>query len=882
MTRALDAVSGRARLLIAGTLGCLAIATAIIAIAPVHATVVTQHASTLAGEVSDPPPSVVRDDLRVTVTMTSDVPVQLVLPAVGTSPPASSVVHADAGWRVTDDVLVGSTPGSRVTLRAVTRALALELRVASGAGSVRVQSGGSTLDLSLDSSTGPQLASVTSGRREYTASERFSFTDHRFALGGARAAEADTSYALIPVDHTVGAEGRTTIVTVSRGAVLAALAGELADVLPLLVVAALIGLVSLVLGGALLVIVGSRTMTGSFVFRFAFGLAAPVVCLGALHYVMPVSVSVLVTATGAALVVVAAWRRDRAALALPRPSIGTPVALVSIVSVLVTVAPAVLTRRMNIGLLQTDVYDYFHLSRDFWSSSITGANTDWGDGLRVIDSSWRAAIGGVTGLDPAGAALALRFLLAAAVPLAIGEAARSMRASAWKSALAAAVAAFSAPLLALWVEGYLSRELFASLTLIVVAAAVVALARRRRDGGDDPRDARAWAGVGVASALPVAMVPPYSTMIGGICAALLAVATRRSGRARLTTWIRQVAQRAYELWWFAGGLALAGIVNLLWMRNTAVAADYASGVRLIGLNVVVPFYDTGRYPAAVLGLLPFHANREAALGIGLERWVPGPFQRTLSALDHASSSYVWVGLAAIGIVVLLVLATRRGLATDDLRAPTILLGATFALTVVGFVATLPFWADQSFFTLMWGWTLAPLALACGALLLLGPGSTMAAASRLLAVGVVALLALANIGSSAAEASRWLEHPDGAQASRSHFDLAPGLADLRDEVDDVASGATTFRFDLPASDLSGTDDDRVLVNMVELVLRDAGLRCTNCVEDPRNGSVLRVESPSTRRTDLVVIPGGTRCERGQEVRFEAHSFIICHPAGPASE
>ena len=76
--------------------------------------------------------------------------------------------------------------------------------------------------------------------------------------------------------------------------------------------------------------------------------------------------------------------------------------------------------------------------------------------------------------------MSIRFLLAAAVPLAAAEAAGALGAEKWRRALVAALAAGCSPLLALWVEGYLSRELFASLSILLLAAAVISLVREGR------------------------------------------------------------------------------------------------------------------------------------------------------------------------------------------------------------------------------------------------------------------------------------------------------------------------------------------------------------------------------------------------------------------
>ena len=877
-TRPQTAGLSRVRAVVCAALVCGFLAVAVIAIMPIHATAVQRGPDTLAdGVVAFPPgtePAVL--SARITVTEPGLVELRRPLMASGREVEARAV-RGNGSFTPAADGFTAQAAGDTMTVRSWSETLYLQFVTQPGGGAVSVRTGESTLDVDLDGARGLRTVTVQSGVQRSVASARFQFQAHQFELPP-DSRRIEVWYGLIPVDVTVDRSPAGDVVHVSRAAVLRAIGREAVDLLPLLLLAVVVAVLSLVIGWAVLGLLGGPGTAGfaSPTVRFIVGLATPVTLLGMLHYVVSVRIALLAVAVLAVALLAVALPRSRhwPRHAASRAGIGTPAVTVAVISVMFTVVPALLTRRMNLGHLNTDIYDYFHLTRLFWKESVLGAGTDWGDGLRVVDSSWRSALEGVTGLTAGEVTLALRFLLSAAVPLGVAEAAGALGAGRWRRALAAALAAACSPLLALFVEGYLSRELFAALSILLLAAAVIMLARstRAEATADTDRDDRGWGALGIAAALPAAIVPPYSTVVVAIAGSLflrgVAARTERGWRR-----FGLALSRTRAMWWFIGGLAAVGLVNMVWVRNTAVAQSYAEGVNPIGLNLIVPFYDTGRYPGAILGLVPFHANREAFLGPTLGSWVPAPVREWNDAVDRLFGSY-WP--AVVGFIVLFAVAValaRVNWPDARKRSVLVLLGATAAVTVVGFAVSLTRWDSQSFFILMWGWTLAPILLVSLGLLALLPTARRRLGA--IAIAVIVVVVAGNSMASIVEASRWLDHPYGNWSGSSHFDLTPDVATIRDRAEALARGHRRFRFTLPPSDIAGTDDDRVAINQIELILVNEGLRCEDCVEDRRNGAVWYTRRGPSTRPDLTVVIGSNRCAGGTERRvYTGRQLAVC--------
>ncbi|NDB06876.1 MAG: hypothetical protein EBX95_14405, partial [Acidimicrobiia bacterium] len=86
----------------------------------------------------------------------------------------------------------------------------------------------------------------------------------------------------------------------------------------------------------------------------------------------------------------------------------------------------------------------------------------------------------------------------------------------------------------------------------------------------------------------------------------------------------------------------------------------------------------------------------------------------------------------------------------------------------------------------------------------------------------------------------------------------------------------FQVIMRRGELTGTDDDRVLVNFVDLVLSEDGKNCVNCVYDARNGSVASVTDIEPEAPHVLVI-GGLGCPDNYFLKNESRSLLVCESA-----
>ncbi len=236
------------------------------------------------------------------------------------------------------------------------------------------------------------------------------------------------------------------------------------------------------------------------------------------------------------------------------------------------------SQRWAIGLLQTDVMDTFNLTALFWGESARSASTDFGNGFRLLDYSARAATWGPFLERPSDAVVLMRlagFALLAA--LLAGYCARTGHRR-WIQVLCAVLVCGSASFTSLYAEGYMTREVFVTWTLIgllVIAHQIL----------DAKRDASAWWCVGTVCVVPLAMVPPYWVIGPALVLALL-------GSTRL-----RVVRDAFDLWkssllGFLAAFIALGIPNLVWLKNVSDAERYVESLNLLVRYTGIPLCDS--------------------------------------------------------------------------------------------------------------------------------------------------------------------------------------------------------------------------------------------------------------------------------------------------
>ncbi|MEL6981684.1 MAG: hypothetical protein AAFO29_04590, partial [Actinomycetota bacterium] len=513
----------------------------------------------------------------------------------------------------------------------------------------------------------------------------------------------------------------------------------------------------------------------------------------------------------------------------------------------------------NMGMLQTDIFDYLGVQDTYWSSNIVASDLDWGDGLRSIDSSVRSATVGWTPLSPMEGFTAVRFVSIVVALVTVGGAARTLGARGPVVSLIQLAVVSVASVTSLWVEGYLSREMFIWIVVPTVAVPMTVLVH-----GDEER-ARTWLGLGAVFAWPAALVPPF--MVSLLIPAIGLLSTARADGF-------PVARRRGLL--FSAGFLGLLIPNSRWVFNIEKANEYANGVENIGKTFVVPFHADAEFPAAALGLAGFHSNPLSWQGPKVVDGFNGPLMSVMGFANSIASTWTAVVLAMAALA--LVGVTVFVQADESTRPRVAGLLATSSVVAIAVPILLDTsWESQSFFVLMWVWTMSALLLiplVIGSALLRGRVGLVVAAP-------LALLMVFNLASSLFEMTMWFSHPQAEGTIYHHYEAAPDVLAVEDLLERGEVVATDFRFDRPISVTARNDDDRVLFNHLARQLERGDARCLNCVRDTRNGSVATVDGPGGAGADRVLVIGATDCAEG-EALYRGVLVALCDLGSAVAE
>jgi hypothetical protein len=146
------------------------------------------------------------------------------------------------------------------------------------------------------------------------------------------------------------------------------------------------------------------------------------------------------------------------------------------------------------------------------------------------------------------------------------------------------------------------------------------------------------------------------------------------------------------------------------------------------------------------------------------------------------------------------------------------------------------------------------------------------------VGTIAVvsLALVNVVAAAGEAILWTEGATGSRAPLWHFDMAAPADRLSDAIaaGDLRMPTDEFAVVVAGpSALTGTDDDRVLANVLANLMEASGLRCEPCARNP-DVPILQPASSAPPGTSVLLI--GDHLCRGRPPVLEDEFFAICGP------
>jgi hypothetical protein len=814
-------------------------------ITPVHLTTFKSGASPVVSETS---PANITDllavDLEFTISSRSSTSVSFLGPTTISGVLLKPVsVAPDSGWTQTDiGGAIGRSGGTvqfevnarvvKVVIEGQETTSLVEVKTANGQ-AVVLQSPPKTM----------KTFYVSSGTTIARSSSIFMLRNTSVNVGPGDVVKAS----LGPVDLTSSVSANGDRASVLRNQVIGSFFGAIAAALPVLIALVILLLVAFLFGRSLTSLIGFRGCEASV--ATIIGLSLIWSILGSLNYVVSGRTSVLILAVMiVAAVTGAPLRNGIQVFEIPRRYYG-PVSPI-VLGFFLYVHPTLITKSTNVGFLQTDTYDYFHLQRLFWDQSIPSAGTDWGWGLRTLDSTARSVVENTFNVSPWGAATVLRLAFAILAVTAVYSATKSLGASRCFASAASSLATVLVPLHGLWMEGYLTRELFAHQTIMCLGVGVVFL---QRENERRVNQQKSWLLLGVLMAPALALVPPYMIL----APALL-----------LTTLIWRPAGATIKKSWSLVGSFLASVVplsiiNLWWMLGSDVSNKYAQAVEGIGKNIVVPFYSSAQFPGALLGVTSFHLNEASLFGRSLEAWLPTMLVTVQSKIDELADSWSFVLLLLLSLVWVIALSRPT---SGGARG---LLFSYLLISTICSILLLSVWESQSFFVLMWFWTLAPGLLISAFLLTANPGRAYERSRSL----IIFLFLLLNVMASFFASTRWLNSPYGETSARTHFDLAADVL----FVDGLRSTINSdFQVIMRRGELTGTDDDRVLVNFVDLVLSEDGKNCVNCVYDARNGSVASVTDIEPEVPHVLVI-GGLGCPDNYFLKNESRSLLVCESA-----
>lgn len=844
----------------------LASMAALVAFLPVRATAVSEGEIAITSDATpdEPPGALTPEDLQIQIIATGGVtmsPPQPIAFAIEQQLPGVVL----AGWSRPpnrNDLLVADTADNEILITGRFSSLDLPFETGPGAGTVEIEAGDVRAVIDLESTTaGHNVVRVSAGGRRTTASTPFLWSDRTLRLPEPASELEWAAIGLLPVraEPVVGDTGAVIAVRVDAADTARALARAGFDLLVLAAVALVLGLVGLVVGTAC----GPRRVARGVLagLRLAtYGLALGMLIVGAANYFVAARWAVVILVP---IILVGLTRMVRQTGESPSvvPE-GTPVGASGAIIAAIVVAAInglwfMLSGRWSLGFLQTDVFDTFNVTELLWRRSALDASIAFGDGFRLLDYTARATVWGTMLDRPSDAIVVFRLLLSVLVAALAANLVARQGYGAWVQVVVGTLVSGSAAYVGLYAEGYMSREFFVSWLLLGLLAAAHQLL---------DTDVRMWAWwkVGVIGCVSLAVVPPYFLMAPALVAVLIASVAGSQWRDRALNWSPAV-----------GGFGLSvlalGVPNLFWLRSSSDAEQYIDTLNALVRNIGVPFYDSVRLPAAMLGLLPFH--HQDGYRLGGSTFELGPFRWGTDWL--AGTVVAWVFLISTSLVAALSvwIVARRSRSSVD-RGFAALWIAVAGFYIMGIlVLRVALWNAQTYFTIMWIWTLAPIALTALVLLFLEAGR-LEQRARTLLLGGVLVLALVNALAAAGESVLWVESPFSERASKWHYDQAVPLDrfDRALQAGDVDIGDDEFAvvIDQPSA-LTGTDDDRVLTNVIVNLLEATGTRCTVCV---RNPDFYWVTASQSAPTDIPIVRiGSTECGPRPTIYTDDY-FAIC--------
>jgi hypothetical protein len=556
-------------------------------------------------------------------------------------------------------------------------------------------------------------------------------------------------------------------------------------------------------------------------------------CLSnSLAYFISARTAAYVVAALALVLVVVRYRRVVAGLRSEMSSLGTRVLWV-LPAAVVAFFPMFYWGLWYAGQYRTDLYEYASLASIARDASLldmrglaeaqhsgiltAGAGFSW----RSIDSIGGGVVSALTGLSTVPALTFLGLLLflvngIAVMDLTVGEARRETGHRRVRLAIAA-LALFNPLLTALFVENYYSQFVFVALLPALVVAVRVVLV----PGETEHPKALTWA----VAALAGVMIAVYPYFFALAAVALAVAAMLRSDTRRA------MGRLLWSIMW-----KVAVVVNLavLTIINFGQVDEFERGLDAITRNVLIRGWGPLDLASMFGGLQSYQLRADVP-----EAEVSGPLGALAGLANRASMPST--ALLVLGLVALVVL-----LLSVDVRATLSSFQALAVYAVVlAWIAFCLYYGlgQRPYVMLKSGWVAAALVPSVIAVTRFHRPGRWAA---LVAVGAVA--ATAWLPTMVADRATWLVPLTGIVDRTSHVAVVPDLVAVRNAIEPGDRVALV----MGEEPLAGSDQDRVLLAQTEVLVRDIGAVCVNCV----GGNPPPPVDCAVARPDVVVTVGVT--------------------------
>lgn len=569
--------------------------------------------------------------------------------------------------------------------------------------------------------------------------------------------------------------------------------------------------------------------------RAALGITLPMLVLNTMAYFLPVKVAAPALTLGIAVFVAVRWWRRPLRDIRESARGGLPILGLSLLAAMVLFFPMLLWGPTYVGEYKTDVFEYATLAsivRDHSMIEIqslypngsagtltSGAGFSW----RSIDSVFASGLSmlGLSTITAIALACVVLFLLFGAGLLVL----RAMTGGGRWATLITFLTLLAPAFTGLFVEDYYSQYFLLAFVPALVVTAWLAL-----DGAvDRPRwylGYLGWCLAGVLAVMVAAYPYFFAVLVVGAAVGVL------TSKGRLMAALRMAPVLVAQV------LLLVNLA-LLTVINFAQTQQYQEGLNAIARNVLLSGFTVVDKVLLVVGFKPWlwrFGQYPAQDWMGF----PGKQLWQVALTTTGSPLPALFVLATMGLVTLVAVRWR-----DSLRSFAFVASVSMLLVWVLFTAY--FVREGGTYAAFKGaWTASVLVP-----LLFATARWRPRVAPVLTL-VMAVVAAFWVRTVVADRTAWVITRSAAATATSHQSAQPDLDDLRALLGDAQTVAVIHG----GQPLVGSDRDRVIEWQTWVLLRDAGIECTNCAFGSLETSVACESSATAPVPDLIISVGAT--------------------------